>query len=161
MRERLCPTVRHNWEVFRFSPFLRFAKLPFADQAATIEALATVAAARAVLSTANQGTLGRMLRPIISDTVPSGSGDDPKLVVTIERVRNAIRRASRVVPGATCLVQALGGWWMLKARSIPAQVRIGVDKGEQGFSAHAWLVIGETIVLGGADAAARFVVLRA
>ena len=141
---------------------LRFAKLSFADQAATIEALAAVAAARALLSTVNQGTLGRILRPIISEAVrPDGGGDVVGLTVAIDRIRHAIRRASTRVPGATCLVQALGGWWMFKARGIPAQVRIGVDKNDLGFSAHAWLVIGETVVLGGADSAARFVVLRA
>jgi hypothetical protein len=152
--------MRHNWEVFRSSRVLRFAKLSFADQAATIEALAMVTAARAVLSTVNPGTLGRILRPIISDTVPPGGSDDAGLVETVDRVRNSVRRASRIVPRATCLVQALGGWWMFKTRRIPAQIRIGVDKNEQGFSAHAWLVIGETIVLGGVDSAARFVVLR-
>jgi hypothetical protein len=139
---------------------LRFAKLSLADQAATIEALAVVATARVVVSAVNQGTLGRVLRPIIVDPVTPDGGDDARLAIAIDRVRNAIRRASRIVPGATCLVQALGGWWMFKARRIPAQVRIGVDKNEQGFSAHAWLVIGETVVLGGADSAARYVVLK-
>jgi hypothetical protein len=54
----------------------------------------------------------------------------------------------------------MAGWWMLKNRAIRAQIRIGVDKVEQNFSAHAWLVVGDIIVLGGADAAARFVTLE-
>ncbi len=49
---------------------------------------------------------------------------------------------------------------MFKYRGFDAKIRIGVDKVAEDFSAHAWLTIGDTIVLGGVDAAARFVVLE-
>ncbi len=139
----------------------RFAKLSFADQAATLEALAAVGAARAMLSTLKPTALGQLLQPVLRDAPPHDDIQDPHTTAAVERVRSAMQRASRRVPGATCLVQALAGWWMLKMRAIRAQVRIGVDKSEQGFSAHAWLVVDNKVVLGGADAAARFVVLKA
>jgi tRNA G37 N-methylase TrmD len=49
---------------------------------------------------------------------------------------------------------------MLRRRSVRASVRIGVQKNSMGFAAHAWLCVGDVIVIGGEDAAMRFVTLE-
>lgn len=62
----------------------------------------------------------------------------------------AITRGSRLVPGATCLTQALAAQVLLNRRLIPATVHIGVRQDpRQGFKAHAWVSCGGAVVLGG------------
>ena len=138
----------------------RFIELPLPDQAATFEALAAVTAARIRLSLYSQPKLNRLLEPLV---IGSRFNETSKVIGyrgSVERVVAAVRRASRRVPGATCLVQAIAGCRMLESRSIRSKIRIGVDKDHEKFSAHAWLTVDDKIVLGGADASARFVELR-
>jgi hypothetical protein len=76
----------------------------------------------------------------------------------VERVAWGIGSAARLVPGASCLTQALAGQFILGVRGYASAIRIGVERGEgQQFSAHAWLISGGRIVLGGAEGdVARF-----
>ena len=61
----------------------------------------------------------------------------------------AIARASRWVPKATCLTQALSGQWLLARRGYASRVVIGVRRPSHGeVAAHAWLRVGEDGVLG-------------
>ena len=72
---------------------------------------------------------------------------DPSLP---DRVARAVRRVSRVVPGATCLTQALVAQALLERRGLPTRLQIGIrDKG-QAMQAHAWLESFGTTVIGGA-----------
>ena len=59
----------------------------------------------------------------------------------IERVKWAVGRASRCVPGARhCLTQALAAQFLLARQGRSTQLRIGVAKDEAGqLRAHAWL----------------------
>jgi hypothetical protein len=76
---------------------------------------------------------------------PTGAPPD----VVLERVVEAVARASRYVPGARCLPQALVGQVMLERRGVPAQLRFGVHRGET-LQAHAWLVAcGRPVLTGG------------
>ncbi len=76
----------------------------------------------------------------------------------VDRLVWAITAASRYVPGASCLTQALTAGAFLRRSGHDARVEIGVAK-ERGqketsrFEAHAWLVSGGRIVLGAKDAA--------
>jgi hypothetical protein len=64
----------------------------------------------------------------------------------------AVRAASRCVPGATCLTQALAAQVLLAQSGYNSRVEIGVSKDEQRrFHAHAWVVCGNKIVIGGAE----------
>jgi len=57
--------------------------------------------------------------------------------------------AQRVVPGATCLPQALAAEALLKRGGLPADLRIGVMKGASGkLLAHAWVESDGRIVVG-------------
>ncbi|WP_285713677.1 lasso peptide biosynthesis B2 protein [Erythrobacter oryzae] len=63
----------------------------------------------------------------------------------------AITWMSRRLPWrADCLVQALAGQKMLIRRRIASEIRVGTAKHDDGsFEAHAWLVCGPQVLLGG------------
>ena len=70
----------------------------------------------------------------------------------VESRAEAIRIASRVVPHATCLSQALALQVMLGRSGTPSQLRLGVARdGGGAFTAHAWLECGGRVVIGGGD----------
>lgn len=68
----------------------------------------------------------------------------------LRRVAWGVAAAARFVPGASCLTQALAGQYLLARKGNMSNIRIGVerDTGKQ-LKAHAWLVSGNHIVLGG------------
>ena len=57
-------------------------------------------------------------------------------------VERALRRASRFVPGATCIHRAVAARRMLKRRGVDARVVIGLRGGDE-LAGHAWVEIGE------------------
>jgi hypothetical protein len=62
----------------------------------------------------------------------------------------SIRRASRLVPRATCLTQALALQVLLGRRGYASEIRVGVRRDEEGqFAAHAWLVGADRVLIGG------------
>ena len=67
-------------------------------------------------------------------------------------------RVSRLVPGATCLTQALALKWMLARRRIACRLRIGVRHDPGGaFAAHAWLEMpSREVILGGTESPAHY-----
>jgi hypothetical protein len=74
-----------------------------------------------------------------------------------ERIAWAVRVASRGLPAATCLSQALAVRALLLRQGYPAQLRIGVAKGETGqLDAHAWVESEGRIVIGGAQDLSRY-----
>ena len=76
---------------------------------------------------------------------------------SIDRVSWAVTVASRHVPAATCLTQALATQVLLGRRGCPTTLRIGVARGERGeFQAHAWVEYQGRVVIGGSDAPSRF-----
>lgn len=76
---------------------------------------------------------------------------------TVDRVVRAIRIASRRLPAATCLTQAIATKILLRRRGHQPTLRIGVAKSESGeFLAHAWLEHEGTIVLGDLSDLARY-----
>jgi hypothetical protein len=73
--------------------------------------------------------------------------------VPLERVAWAVTIASRYVPAASCLTQALVTKVLLGRLGHHAIVRIGVARSEQGeFQAHAWVESNGKIVIGGSEA---------
>jgi len=137
----------------------RFFALPLPDQLATFEAVAALLAARVRLTLVPQSKSSQWLRPKLGAAPVETKEQPADACATIVRIRSAVQRASRRVPGASCLVQAIAGHRMLGSRGIQSRIRIGVEKTNDVFGAHAWLTVGDTTVLGGPDAAARFVEL--
>jgi transglutaminase superfamily protein len=72
----------------------------------------------------------------------------------------AVRAASRFVPRATCLTQALAIQILMRRRGIPSKIIIGVTKPDrQTLESHAWVESGGRVVLGGELDLDRFAVL--
>ncbi|MEO1909526.1 MAG: lasso peptide biosynthesis B2 protein [Paracoccus sp. (in: a-proteobacteria)] len=64
----------------------------------------------------------------------------------------SVRNAARLVPGATCLTQASAGQLLLARRGYASTIRLSVPHQADTvgkLAPHAWLIAGETIVLGG------------
>lgn len=67
----------------------------------------------------------------------------------ISELVQAVDRATRVVPGATCLVRAMAGARLFARHGHDSAIRIGVAKRPSGFGAHAWLEARGAILIGG------------
>lgn len=71
----------------------------------------------------------------------------------ILRARHVCHRVARFAPRVpwrtSCLVQAVAGCLLLRRRGIAATIRLGVKKDGGVLSAHAWLMVGGQVVLGG------------
>jgi Transglutaminase-like superfamily len=90
----------------------------------------------------------RLMAPWLSGTAVAGAGDEALL----SRVRQAVTTAARNVPWkAVCFPQALAAKAMLARRGQGSSLHLGAGFDGQGkLIAHAWLVAGETIVVGAA-----------
>jgi hypothetical protein len=138
----------------------RWSRLSMSERQAALEAMVVVATVSALISTLPSSLTSIAIRRAIARDRHFRQPADFTTAEVVDRIRSAIARASPRIPRANCLVQALSGWWMLRRRNVDSQLRIGVEKGERGLSAHAWLCVGNTIVIGGEDAAAKFVTLK-
>jgi hypothetical protein len=121
----------------------RLAKLDWPERRLVLRALLLVIAVRAGLCLLPF----RMMRRL-GARVNRASSSMP-----VGRHIWAIRAVSRLVPGATCLTQALAAQVLLARSGHDSQIQIGVHTGEdRRFRAHAWLVCQNEIVLGAAEA---------
>ena len=94
----------------------------------------------------------------VGDANPISNDYDKQTVIEIVR---AVRYASRYVPYATCLTQALAARKLLEQYGQNAELKIGVTKSNGDFEAHAWLEIHGRIVLGKQRMHSRYAVLGA
>lgn len=78
--------------------------------------------------------------------------DVPADQIRARAVAGRVLRVARRLPPTTCLVRALAGWLMLRRRGIGALVRLGVRSESGRVSAHAWLVLGQRVLMGGEEA---------
>jgi hypothetical protein len=90
--------------------------------------------------------LRRLKRPIRA--TKAASTDD------LNRIAWGVQTASRFVPGANCLIRVIAAQYFLAGAGHHSQIRIGVAKDTGGrFLAHAWLISGGLVVIGGSSAA--------
>ena len=76
---------------------------------------------------------------------------------SVERLEWAVRNSSRLVPGATCLTQALTLQHLLARADYPSIIHIGVaKKPDRGFEAHAWVEHGGLTLLNSASEVAHY-----
>lgn len=62
----------------------------------------------------------------------------------------AVRRAARLVPGATCLVRACAARFLLSRLGYRSVFHLGVRPDDTGkFEAHCWVTAGRVLVTGG------------
>lgn len=130
-----------------------FCRLPSQDRHLFVRSLLLLTIVRVGLWVLPFQTLRRLLARMSAVHAESPGQDH----MPLERVAWAVREASRYVPAATCLTQALATQVLLSRRGLPVRFRIGVARGAGGeFLAHAWVECQGTIVIGGAQAHSRF-----
>jgi Transglutaminase-like superfamily len=129
--------------VRRLSSFLRLTPT---DRRLLIQSVLWVASIRLGLSLLPFRLLRQLLARVAQRATPPSDGDP----ASIPKVAWAVRTASRYVPAATCLTQALAAQVLLERRGLPARLHIGIAKDPSGkLLAHAWLESGGRIVVGG------------
>lgn len=90
----------------------------------------------------------RLSRFNAADLITGGSAEaDPALV---EQISFAIRAMGARVPWRSdCLVQALAAQHWLASRGVGSRIHLGVKPSDASLDAHAWLKVGDRIVVGG------------
>ena len=80
-----------------------------------------------------------------------------RAIAFAQRVRWAVSAVARhSVVEFVCFPQSLAGYVMLRRRKVPSTIVYGVMRSpDKQLLAHTWLMVGDTIVLGG-DAASEF-----
>jgi len=74
--------------------------------------------------------------------------------IPVERLLWAVKAASRLVPRATCLTQAVAVQALLASAGHESRLEIGVVKdSSHRFEAHAWVTCGDRVLIGGPDVA--------
>lgn len=99
----------------------------------------------------------RRLQPWLGTARPAVPADDGAAVAEAERrvaqrIGAAVRRAVQAVPfEALCLPQAMAAKAMLARRGVRATLHLGAmpAAGSPGIAAHAWVMLGATVVVGG------------
>lgn len=77
------------------------------------------------------------------------SANTPPSAALAQRMEIAILRASRFVPGSTCLAEACAARILLAIKGFGATMRVGVRTGSDGrLMAHAWLISEGDVILG-------------
>lgn len=96
----------------------------------------------------------RWLRRLGGAASAVGEGREPAAPLALARARAVTGRMARVAGRlpwrSTCLVRALAGRMLLARRRIAGgRIRLGVRLHEGRLEAHAWLLLGPDILLGG------------
>jgi len=125
----------------------RFRALPIHDKGVFVEATVLLALARLLILVAPMHQIARWLA-----LAPDKCSCDKILLL---RVRRAVVTTARNVPwNAVCLPQAMVAKAMLARRGYGSTLHLGARFDASGkLIGHAWLVAGNTVVVGGAAAA--------
>ena len=128
------------------SRIARFRSLPTSDRSLFLIALLAIASVRVGMWLTSFRRLHRSLARIAR---PTGSPDPTP--GEVDRIGWAVCSAARFVPGATCLPQALAAEAILRRRGHPADLRLGVKRGDDGVEAHAWVESYGRVIVGDGD----------
>lgn len=121
-----------------------FFRRPARDRLFLLRCLALLALVRTGLTVSSYKLLaGKLVNREAAGEASAGQ---------LARVAWGIDRAARFVPGATCLTQALSGQILLSRQGVASSIRLGIDRNKtENIEAHAWLVSGDRVVLGGTE----------
>lgn len=97
------------------------------------------------------------LRLLGTVNAPGARPESPDDTRFLARAQGVARRANRVADRlpwrSTCLVRAVAVWLLLRRRgSRAAAIRLGVRRQDGLLQAHAWLLLGGTILIGAEEA---------
>jgi hypothetical protein len=122
--------------------FAKFLALSAPDKLFLLRCVPIVAATKLGLSLLSYRAMKRW--------VPVGTGLAPASNDELRRVSWGVRNAARVVPGASCLTQALSAQFLLARLGRRSQIQVGVAQDAEGrVLAHAWLISNGRVVVGG------------
>jgi hypothetical protein len=113
----------------------KFRALSASRRRLAVRSLLTVAAVRIGLTVLPFARLQAAVRRSANRPLSPGSS----AADSAEEFAWAVRAASRYVPRATCLVQALALELLLSRGGYAAKLRIGVAKENGDLKAHAWV----------------------
>jgi hypothetical protein len=132
------------------SVFRNFAHLPAAQRSLFLRAAWLLLLTTAAVKLLRFRTANRLLRREVAANPGQFSP---------ETICWAVSAAARRIPGCNCLPQALAGAHLLRANGIAADVVLGVATQASRLDAHAWIVHGNRVLLGGAMSEQRYTVL--
>ena len=90
------------------------------------------------------------LKNLLTRVGPMLAGENEKF--SVERLAWVVGVASRFVPKATCLAQALALHVLLQQAGYEVFLHIGVTNNEEGnLKAHAWIESQGRVLIGGSD----------
>ena len=113
-------------------------------------ALPLVAATRAALCVLPSRSIVRGVAKLPAHPAPPSTA-----TATPAEVAWAVEAASRLVPGATCLTQAVAARLLLHRHGHAAELCVGVGHYDHGgFRAHAWVEHRGRVLLGGSSSLA-------
>ncbi len=102
----------------------------------------------------------KLLRGLVEKGRPPQSEERPADFVQERKIASSVRRASRYVPAASCLTQAMATQVLLSRIGAIGLLRIGVAKGPEGrLDAHAWVESNGKIIIGKKRDLRRYTVL--
>lgn len=127
-------------------PLSKFLRIRRSDRTLLIRTIVLIGIVRVGLWLLPFRVIGRFAAWLATKSTPSQDRESG----SVPRVIWAVQNASRCIPAATCLTQALVTKILLQRYGYPAVVRIGVTRGATGkFLAHAWVETNGNVVLGG------------
>jgi hypothetical protein len=132
------------------SRLAELARMPAEDWRLLVSALGVVALVRLRLWLLPYRSFRRVyaLQP---DVPVTGRSAD---AATALRIARAVRRASRLIPGASCLPQSVAAQRLLLRRGYSSTLRISAGRELGRFTAHAWLETDRGMLIGDESVAA-------
>lgn len=126
----------------------KFLRLPSSDRRLLVGTALLLGAIRLGLRLLPFRTLRRMVFRLAQ--APAGSRRTNRS--SVDRLVWAVTAASRYVPRATCLTQALAAQVLLGRHGHPSRLRVGVARSEEGrLQAHAWVDNQGKVIVGGGE----------
>jgi len=117
-----------------------FGRLTLHDRRLFVHAFVTLAVCQTRLRNQNLETLRAW-------ATRKGPGSAP-----VNRLAWSVEAAAKWMKSATCLCKALALQRLLARNGHDSELRIGADKSDGKFTAHAWLVHRGRMLIGGAEA---------
>jgi Transglutaminase-like superfamily len=118
-----------------------FGRLTLRDWRLFVQAFLTLAVCQTRLRKQNLQTLRAW-------ATSEGQGSAP-----VNRLAWSVEAAAKRMKSATCLCKALALQRLLARNGHPSELRIGVEKSNGQFTAHAWLLHNGRVLTGGAEMA--------
>jgi len=93
----------------------------------------------------------KRLRKHDFDTLRGWATNEGQGRAPVSRLTWSIEAAAKRMKSATCLSKAIALQRLLARNGHHSELRIGVDKSDGQFAAHAWLIYNGRVLIGGAQ----------